>query len=67
MRMISRQAPVSFDSMSFSEAVGFVQLVWVLIDIMLLSIPFGAIYAIFRGRSNHMGLYRTTRPHQSQS
>jgi hypothetical protein len=43
---------VSFGSMSFSEAVGFVQLLGVLIDVFLLSVPIGAIYAIFRGRSN---------------
>jgi hypothetical protein len=43
---------MSFESMSFGEAVRFVNFVGLLINVLLLSVPVGAIYAIFRGRSN---------------
>jgi hypothetical protein len=43
---------VSFDSMGFSEAVSLVQGVGALTLLLFLSVPIGAIYAIFRGRRN---------------
>jgi magnesium-transporting ATPase (P-type) len=42
----------SFDSMGSSEAVSLVQGVGALTLLLFLSVPMGAIYAIFRGRRN---------------
>ena len=46
---------MSFDHMSFGEAVSYVRTVGVFVDLLLLSVPIGAVLAIRRGRQNRPG------------
>jgi len=43
---------MNFDSMSFGEAVSYVQTIGIFIDLLILSVPVGAVLAIRRGKRN---------------